>query len=363
MIDIIRQYRELTLVDFIALHRRNDSHPSAVIMHATEFINSKKAFEHVPVVVLFGSERFLKLEALRRIPGCGGDGSDDELSLTKLNGSDVEFRDVVTELKTVSMFGDQRIVLIEDADEFVSNHRAALEKYVAHPSRSSLLILDVKSWQKTTKLYKAVAAVGLALECGQLKGAALISWLQRLAKDEHGKVLEKDAASLMIQLAGDSMGLLQQEVAKVAALVGETEQMNTDDVSRVVGGWRLETTWVMLDAVRDNNMSRAIEALEKLLQAGDAPQKILGGTTFTFRKLGQATELARTGTALPDALRSSGVMPFAVGDFERYMRRVGFEKASRILQWLCEADHDMKGGSRVDPKILLERLFVRLSGN
>jgi hypothetical protein len=41
---------------------------------------------------------------------------------------------------------------------------------------------------------------------------------------------------------------------------------------------------------------------------------------------------------------------------------MGYERASRILQWLAEADHDMKGGSRVDPKILLERLFMRLSG-
>ena len=330
-------------------------------MHATEFIASKTPFKHVPILVLFGSERFLKLEVLKNVPGCHGD--DAELSFTKLAGKDAQFRDVVSELKTVSMFGDHRVVMIEDADEFVSSNRVPLEKYVAQPSHSSLLILDVKSWPRTTKLHKAVSASGLALECGELKGVALVKWVQKIAKDEFGKVIDKESAALIVHLAGDSLGLLQQEVAKVASLVGDVEVISSEDVTRVVGGWRMETTWAMLDAVRDNNITKAVEALDKLLLAGDAPQKILGGTTFTFRKLAEATEAARTGTPLPEALRAAGVMPFAVSEFEKYLRRIGFERASRILQWLVEADHEMKGGSRVDSRILLERLFIRLAGD
>jgi hypothetical protein len=52
-----------------------------------------------------------------------------------------------------------------------------------------------------------------------------------------------------------------------------------------------------------------------------------------------------------------------VGPGEQYLKRLGFERASRILQWLMEADADMKGGSRVDAAILLERLFIRLAGD
>jgi DNA polymerase-3 subunit delta len=81
-----------------------------------------------------------------------------------------------------------------------------------------------------------------------------------------------------------------------------------------------------------------------------------------FRKFGEATERARTGTQLREALTASGVFPNAVGPGEAYLRRIGFERASRILQFLIEADSEMKGGSRVDPAILLERLFVRLAG-
>ncbi len=327
---------------------------------AVEFLSSKDVAVAHGVLVMYGPERFFRPEILHRIPGVSGE--DSESSITRINGDKAEIREVMTELRTVSMFGDQRIVLIEDADDFVSANRPVLEKYVASPAKGSLLILDVKTWPKTTKLYKLVEKEGLAVECAELTGANLLKWLQRVAKDEYGKSMDRESAALIVQLAGDGVGMLLQEVAKLASLVGDLPEITREDVVKVVGGWRTETTWVMLDAVRDGNAGKALEALDKLMMAGEAPQKVLGGVTFTFRKLAEATERARAGTPLRDAISGSGIFPNAIGASEAYLRRIGFERASRILQLLIEADTEMKGGSRVDPKLLLERLFVRLAG-
>lgn len=330
-------------------------------MHATEFLAAKQPIDVKGVLVLYGAERFFRHEVLQRIPGASGEEAD--LSLTRIAGGDAELRDVMADLKTVSMFGDQRIVLIEEADDFVSENRPALEKYVTQPAKGSLLILDVKSWPKNTKLFKLVDQHALAIECGELTGVKLQKWLQKIAKEEYDKQLDQDAAALIIELAGDGLTMLQQEVAKLASFAGDATTINREDVPKVVGGWRTETTWAMLDAVRDGRPGEAIEALEKLLKSGEAPQKILGGVTFTFRKFAEATERARTGTSLKDAIAAAGIFSNAVGHAETYLRRIGFERASRILQLLIEADSQMKGGSRVDPAILLERLFVRLAGD
>ena len=329
-------------------------------MHATEFLSKNTVIPDIPVLVLYGGERYLKLEALKLIPGLEDDAED--VALTRTTGKDADLKSVCDDLLTVSMFGDKRIVIIDDADDFVSQNRASLEKYVANPSKTSLLVLDVKSWPKNTKLAKATDKIGLNLECGELKGAALVKWLVKTAAEVHHKQIGRDAAALIVQLAGDSLGLLQQELDKLASLVGDAETITPEDVTRVVGGWRIETTWAMLDAVRDGETSKALECLDKLILAGDAPQKILGGLTFTFRKLAEATEYARQTRDLSGALRSAGVFPAAIGPSERYLKRIGFEKASRIFQLLIEADANMKGGSRVAPRLQLEALFVNLAG-
>ena len=129
----------------------------------------------------------------------------------------------------------------------------------------------------------------------------------------------------------------------------------------------------MLDAVRDDRLSDAIQSLDKLMAAGDPPQKILGGLVYMFRKFAETAERMRPKSmTLPEALRASGVFTRRedadkgkdnVKSGEAYLKRLGFDKAIRILPLLVEADSDMKGGSRVDPRLLLERLFVRLAGH
>jgi DNA polymerase-3 subunit delta len=262
-------------------------------MHAIDFLADKKPFPDIAILAMYGPERHFRSEILQRIPGASGD--EAELSLTRISGEGADFKTVMTDLKTVSMFGDRRVVLIDDADEFVKANRAALEKFAAQPARSALLILDVKSWKKTERLYKLVDQHGLNLECGELTGAALHKWMQKYAKDVWGKVLEKESAALICTLAGEGLTMLQQEIAKLAALVGDAPTITREDINNVVGGWRTETTWAMLDAVRDGHPGPALENLEKLLKAGETPQKVLGGVVYVFRKFAEATERARQG--------------------------------------------------------------------
>lgn len=334
-------------------------------MHATQFLANDADPPVVPVLVLFGSERSLKVDVLHRIPGCHAseEDPDEDVSFSRVAGDDAQLTDVTDELLTISMFGDRRIVMVEDADDFVKDNRPGLEKYVASPAKSSLLILDVRSWPKNTRLAKSLNSTGLAVECNPLSGIALIKWLQELAADRFGKAIDREAATLIVNLAGDSLGILQQEVAKLASLAGDADQITSEDVQQAVGDWRTQTTWVMLDAVRDGNLGEAIESLDSLISAGEPAQKIMGGVTFVFRKFAEATELARQSRDVRGALTSAGVFPSAISQGEAYLRRIGFERASRILQQLADADANLKGGSRVDVHRQLEQLLVQLGGS
>jgi DNA polymerase III subunit delta len=131
-------------------------------------------------------------------------------------------------------------------------------------------------------------------------------------------------------------------------------------VSTLVGGWKAETTWVMIDALQEGNLGLALTCLDKLLTAGEAPQKILGGINYTFRRLAQATELARQGTSLNAALKQAGVRKIDLSS--RYLRRIGRPRAEKFHAWMLEADANLKGSSRLSERMHLEELLVRLSG-
>src|SRR5437899_2443701 len=156
-------------------------------MHATEFLEEPAKHKLGLAVVLYGKERFLKLEAVKLVAAAVLGPDSDELGLVRLQGPATDLKSVVDSLLTVSMWSPRQVVLVEEADDFVSTFRAGLEAYLERPAKKSVLILDVKSWPSNTRLAKKVAAVGLPLECGELKVAALVGWIGKACRNRHGK--------------------------------------------------------------------------------------------------------------------------------------------------------------------------------
>ncbi|MDF1745486.1 MAG: DNA polymerase III subunit delta [Gimesia sp.] len=339
--------------------------------HVTELLLNPARYEFGPIVVLHGDDRYMKQEAIKAIEPLVL-GEDEDTSITRFDGIRLaKENDVSTsalpstlfdELKTVSMWGDKRLVIVDEAEKFVSAFRGMLEKYLDAPSKSSLLILDVKSWSKATRLAKRVAKIGLDFECKELKGGQLAKWICETATQLHQKQISRDAALLLIELVGTQCGQIHQELEKLSTFVGEQPRIGPDDIRAVVGGWKAETTWAMTGAIRDGNIGNALKYLDNLLVAGEAPQKILGGLTFVWRKYFKAAQLAVQGTPLKQALKEAGVFPREIDSSDRYLRRLSRQRAEKISHWLLEADLNLKGNSRLAPRLELEQLLFRLSG-
>src|SRR5262245_24633782 len=298
-------------------------------MHAIDFLQAPEKHRTGPAVVVFGKERFLKLEAIRQVAELVL-GPDSDLSLTRLAGPETDLKTVVDSLLTVSMWNPKQVVLVEDADDFVSSFRAGLEEYLERPAKKSVLLLEVKSFPSNTRLAKKVAAVGLPLDCSELKGLQLVNWIIRSCQSRHDKKIDRAAAQLIVDLAGAELGQIDQELAKLAAFVGTAPGIDSAAVEKLVGGWKLETTWKMLDAIRDGQIGDALEYLDKLLRAGEHPVKLLGGINWMYRPVAAAVERSRQGEPLAEALAESGAKPFNVQPLISYLKRIGRPRAERF---------------------------------
>ncbi len=330
-------------------------------MHATAFLKYSEP-KVGTIAVLYGEEQYLKRAVFERLCHLVLGEDPERLGLTRFAGDQVDLKTVCDELRTISMWGTSRLVAIDDADRFVSQNREGLEKYLLTPSKKSVLVLDVKAWPKTTRLAKAVPKIGLEVECAALSGTDLVRWIAETAKSEHGKSLSRDAANLIRELAGDDLGLLEQELAKLTAYVGQRATIEIADVETLVGGWATETTWSIAAAVRRGETGVALDLLNQLLDAGESAHKILGGLTFVFRRLAQAVALSGQGTSLDRALGEAGVFPREIGESASYLRRIGRAEAQRISSRLLEADGTLKGALLMPERQVLEQLLVKLSG-
>jgi DNA polymerase III subunit delta len=337
---------------------------------AIEYLAQPEKSPCGPVCAVFGDESFLKrevLKALRRLV-LGGDGG--EFSLSTFEGDAAELRDVLDALATATLFGsDRRLVIVEEADSFVSEHRSELETYVERPAKGSVLVLEVKTWPGNTRLAKAVAASGLAVECKSPNESQVKRWLVQRALAEYEVRLDTAAADALVEMLPPELGILEQELAKLSLLVGKQGVINASVVRENVGGWRTRTTWDLVDAAADGRAAEALGQLHRLIAAGEKPQGLLPQMGHSLRQLATATRLIEAAEAtgsrlsLRSALEQAGVPPFKLATAERQLRQLGRERAKQLTGWLLAADLAMKGHNSADSRarLELERLIVRLS--
>jgi len=321
------------------------------------------------VCVLYGDESFLKREVLAELRRQVLGEEDGQWSLTTFAGPEATLRDVLDEMSTVAMFGaGRRLVVIDDADDFVSRNRAALEEYVANPKPSAVLVLEVKTWPSNTRLAKAVAEKQLSVECKFPSPAKLLKWIVGWAKRKHHATLEPAAAEMLTELVEPELGLFDQELAKLAAVAGKGGTITLKHVEETVGTWRTRTVWDMLDAAVSGRPSAALVELDRLLLAGEAPIALLAQIGSTLRRFAAATRIIEQAETvgrriiLRQALEEAGFKPFAMGKAEAQLRQIGRARAGRLYRWLLEADLALKGTSSSPPRarLVLEQLVVRI---
>lgn len=310
-----------------------------------------------PVYALVGDERFLKHQVLRRIETLLAGGENSDLDRT-IHSDDAAWAEVHDDLHTISFWGTLRLVVVQDADKFVTQHRKRLEQYVARPSSAGILVLDVKNWPKTTLLAKAVPDAA-TIHCDPLKPQSLSAWCRKWTQERHGKRLSAAAATLLVEMVGSEMGLLAQEIAKLSTYVGNRESIETQDVDRLVGQSRVETVWKMLDALAEGQPAQAFAALEHLLHQGQEPLAILAAMSWQLRRLAQAARLLELGQPLDAALGQAGIPPFNRPRAGVQLRRLG-PRGRKIFDWLIETDLAMKSTDALPPRLMLERLLVLL---
>src|SRR5687768_5746640 len=105
-----------------------------------------------PVYALIGPDAFLQLQKLsdimRLMPA--------DVQRVDVEGERAELAEVLDELRSFAMFGGAKLVVVRDADEFLTRYRSQLEDYVAAPSNSGTLVLRLMSLPKGQRIYKGI---------------------------------------------------------------------------------------------------------------------------------------------------------------------------------------------------------------
>lgn len=311
-----------------------------------------------PICAIFGKSTYLRREALDRIIRRELDGGDPALDLQRVDGAQSEASAILDDVRTFSLLGGRRVVVVESADAFVTKFRAVLERFAANPSEAGCLVLVCNNFDGRTKLFKAVKKVGEVVECKPLQGRPLTQWIISRAKDPHGKRMGAAAAARLQEQAGSGQEGLDQEISKLSLYVGGRMEITPADVDAVVGHYREQTVFAVMDAVSEGNARTALQEWHQVLATDRAAGgRAVGGLAWGVRRMLGARRRFDAGESPHALARSFWTDPDIMA--RRLEHRTAAQREDQLLG-LLDADLRTKtGASTFDSAV--ERFIVQSS--
>ena len=198
---------------------------------------------------IHGDDPYLIRESMNAVARRLFPGEETDAAITRFPGATTPLASVLDELCTLPFFSRRRLVVVEDADPFVTKYRRELEAYVEHPCESGTSALAGQAVRRDhescTSLVDQDRPGDQLLRparrgAGHLAGPARADAVRRAARAE--------SARLLVELVGPEAGILAAEVEKLAVYAGESRKIDRDDIVKLVGAGRVETIWKTLDA-------------------------------------------------------------------------------------------------------------------
>jgi len=321
---------------------------------------SKTKKEHKPIYIIAGKEdvsvnteceKLLEklLEPQQRMTG-----------LFNADPAQVSASEVLDELRTLPFLTERRVVLVKNADKFISENRELLEKYFDNPCPTGVLILTVTSWDSRTKLAKKLPGVGKLLSVTQPKPWQLPGRLIKYAGDAHDKNLTTDAAELLIELTGDGLPRLYSEIDKLALFAHTEKVITAQHIESLIGHNRIFGVFTVIDAIIAGNVAQAVDRLRSMFaEDRTAEYSVIGAFAFHFRRMFNAKVLLEKGvhsTEIVNRLRIWGNKE----SFFTQLRKMSLKQIGANLQQLAAVDYAIKTG-RTKAKVAVEQLVLTLA--
>lgn len=292
-----------------------------------------------PLYLIEGTDELLKSE----LAALFSETIDPELrafNVERLYGMDQGFdpMSIVEAVRTLPMMAPRRIVVVLQAEKVLNPKResetgddalAPLAECIEHPVESTTLVLVVQTkLDGTRRLTKLVRRHAVTVECGEIGPAAQLAREIEQRARQAGVAIDRAAIARLIAVSGGDSGKLRADTDRVLVFVGQgtVTAAHVDQVAEEVE--QSSGEWELMRAIERGDARSALRELRIRLDAGDNVFKIVGQIAGSLRNPKSRVPDARLRLAV-DAL------------------------------WRVDTDLKSSGG---DPRMLLERLVVELSG-
>lgn len=288
-----------------------------------------------------------------------GGRESDEFSCDVLYGDETNAQEILARVQEVPFFSTHQVVLLKWADKLPAKEGEALIPYFSAPSDSTTLIVSAAKLDGRLKWVQALKKQAVVVDCAPLYDNQRLGWIHREA-GRLGIRLDAEAAGLLKEQAGEGLYVVRRELEKLSFYVTKKEAVNAHDVVAVQGAEPGASVFDLSGAIIQGKVSQAFLILEKTLEAGEAPLRILGALLWQYRRLWKAKDGLSRRVSEAAVAKSLGITHFRQGEFFAIIKRAPLSHFPEAFQAFSVTDRALKGAAAASPHRIMHALIMDL---
>lgn len=339
-------------------------------MTPEQALSEAKSGKLRPVYVVLGNEPHTAAEVVRGLRAAALAGAVPGLNDDQFDASERRVDEVLAAARTLPMMAARRLVFVRQLERWEPRSAESSKESAAHdpferlleytkaPSPSTVLLLLGSGLDKRRRFLQAAQREGFLVSCEALARNELPAFVERLAR-ERGQRLAPGVADLVAELAGPELSPIADAIERLSLYAGPGQLVDEEMVSECVVRLRTKTVWELTSAVARRDPGAALAALSDVFDPSESV-RLVGLLAWTTRQLVKFEAALRDGASPAEAAQRAGAPPFKARELEQQVKGVPRGLLESWLGRLCEMDRDLKGGSRLPARALLERGVLEL---
>lgn len=326
--------------------------------------------KRIPGILLLGDEPYLRDKCRAVLIDHLVDEAARPWAVSRFSADRGETQAALEQAQTLPMLSPKQVVFLEEAEAIESlgekNRKETVDgilAYLKDPAPFTVLVVEAAKLDMRMQLGKNLAEEAFVVEVGtgdnpEGRLAAAREVARSLAK-EQGIELEKGAAEDLAELVSGDLLRLQTEMEKLGTFAADRKKISKTEIAALVISEKTTTIWEVAGFLAAQQPKQALEFINRLFAEGEAALLMLGGITWMYRKIVEASEV-RGATNGWQAARALGMRPEQAEIALQCSRKISKERLMNGLRALKEADVQLKSGR--DERTVMEFLVWELSG-
>jgi DNA polymerase-3 subunit delta len=245
-------------------------------------INDLKTGSVFPIYYLKGGDQFLQSFFIQKVSETFFGDLPEEKTL--MLPDDMKGKEILDRLTMRDLFASKKLFILRDPQQIKGKVGDDLLAYCRKPMSNHVLVLINDDWMKKAAFFTHLEKITDPINTQTPFSPDINKWANYFFK-ERGKGVHSSVVNIMVEMAGDSVAHLNNEIEKVCLWAGNRPTIEAKDIEMFSGWKRERQRWEFLLALGNKDFPKAISLGKTIITSNDTMIALLYPLTTMFTEM------------------------------------------------------------------------------